>query len=397
MNIPSSNVSTSDSAHLAALFDVARQLGAAASQDDILAIALEAGIRLTGARRGFVMLFDEQRNLVFGLASDAAGERVEESQIFKSSREAAATAARTGVALRVTGRPGEAPAAVAVALSVLGLVSGVLCVEGSDEADTFDQASIDVLYAVGSLAAFGIDNARLRREVQRANDARSEFVRTVTHELRIPMTAIKGYTDLLKLVGTLTAQQEEFVGVIHNNVDRMAALVSDLSDIARIESGRLKLELRAVNLYDLVGESLLNLRNQIEAKRQTLVVDLAPDLPAIRADKDRLAQVLGSLLNNAHKYAPPGGTVTLAAYPEGSNVCISVTDDGYGISPADQARIFEQFFRSDEPAIREQVGWGLGLTLARRLVEMQAGQISVSTLLGEGSTFVVTMGSFKSV
>jgi signal transduction histidine kinase len=213
--------------------------------------------------------------------------------------------------------------------------------------------------------------------------------------LKIPMTSIKGYTDLLKMVGPLTVQQEQFVGTIRSNVERMAILVSDLSDISRIESEQLKVDVRPLDLHALLPEAFSGLRGQIENKEQILTLDIAPDLPPVRSDEARLIQILANLVSNAHKYSPRGATITLSARSEGSQVRISVTDTGYGIEPADQARLFNQFFRSDDPNIREQTGWGLGLHITRRLIELLGGDISVESEPGRGSTFSFTMPSAR--
>jgi signal transduction histidine kinase len=218
-------------------------------------------------------------------------------------------------------------------------------------------------------------------------------VRTVSHELKIPMTSIKGYTDLLKLVGPLNEQQEQFVGIIRGNVERMSTLVSDLSDISRMETGRLKVELSIIDLRLLLPETLLNLRGQIEAKGQALTFELPDGLPPVRSDEIRLMQIIGNLVSNAHKYSPPGTPITVSGRAEGRNVRLSVQDRGYGMSPEDQAKLFSQFFRSEEPNIREQTGWGLGLHITKRLVEILGGEMRVESELGKGSTFSFTMPS----
>ncbi len=285
--------------------------------------------------------------------------------------------------------PGEGPAAVVAPVVREGRVSAIIVAERAGQA--FGPEALAFVARLADHAAIALENARLYQAISQANDAKSEFVRTVSHELKIPMTSIKGYTDLLKMVGPLTPQQEQFTGVIRSNVERMSVLVSDLSDIARIESDRLKLEIETVDLRDCVRDTLNSLRGQLESKQQTLTQDLPPGLPSLRTDSARLVQILVNLINNAHKYSPPGRGITLAAVEDGDCVRISVSDHGYGISEADQARLFDQFFRSDDPSIREQNGWGLGLNIVRRLVEMLDGQISMESTLGQGSTFSFTL------
>ena len=255
----------------------------------------------------------------------------------------------------------------------------------------FDSQALEYMARLADHAAIAIENARLYAALQEANDAKSEFVRTVSHELKIPMTSIKGYTDLLKMVGPLNAQQEQFVATIHTNVERMSLLVSDLSDISRIEMGRLQVDLRPLDLRALLPEALGSLRGEIEGQQQTLLLQLPADLPQVGCDEARLVQIISNLVSNAHKYSPPGTTITLSAQAEPGCVRVSVADQGYGISSADQARLFTQFFRSEEPQIREQTGWGLGLHITRRLIELMGGEISVQSEPGRGSTFSFTV------
>jgi signal transduction histidine kinase len=268
-------------------------------------------------------------------------------------------------------------------------VLAMIVVERAEQ--NFSAEAAGDLARLADHAALAIENAQLYAALKQANDAKSEFVRTVSHELKIPMTSIKGYTDLLKMVGPLTVQQEQFVGTIRSNVERMAVLVSDLSDISRIESGQLKVDVRSLDLRALLPDALSGLRGQLENKEQVLALDMSPDLPAVRSDEARLIQIIANLVSNAHKYSPRGAAITLSARPEAGQVRIAVADTGYGISPADQARLFNQFFRSDEPTIREQTGWGLGLHITRRLIELLGGQITVQSEPGKGSTFSFTM------
>jgi signal transduction histidine kinase len=171
----------------------------------------------------------------------------------------------------------------------------------------------------------------------------------------------------------------------------MADLVSDLSDISRIETGRLKVHIAPLHLSDYVRESLLGIRPQIEAKGQEVQIDLSDGLPMVRADRTRLVQVLSNLLSNANKYTPKDGSITIRAISQGDFVQVSVLDTGIGMSPDDQARVFSQFFRSDEPEVRDEVGWGLGLFVTQRLVELMGGEIGVRSQFGSGSEFWFTL------
>ncbi|MBP7694395.1 MAG: HAMP domain-containing histidine kinase, partial [Anaerolineales bacterium] len=229
--------------------------------------------------------------------------------------------------------------------------------------------------------------------LKRANDAKSEFVRTVSHELKLPMTSIKGYAELMLhgIAGPVSDQQKQFLNTIRSNVERMAVLVSDLADISRIEAGRIKIDLKAVDVAAAVQDALKPLQAALDAKRQTVDVRVPADLPKARTDPSRLAQVLTNLVSNANKYSPVGARITVTAEPDAPHLRLSVEDTGVGISPADQEKLFTAFFRSEEPAIRQESGWGLGLHLARRLVEVLGGEIMVTSRTGQGSTFSFTI------
>lgn len=243
------------------------------------------------------------------------------------------------------------------------------------------------------MEALSAENARLNQAVQQANLARSRFVSAVTHEIRVPMTSIKGYTDLLRqgVIGPVNEQQLNFLNTIRNNVERMSTLVSNLSDISHIETGRLKMQLADIYLRISLEEALNSLNLKLAEKEQTLTVDLPANLPPVRADSIRLVQVLHNLLSNAHKYTPPKGKIAVHASPTGSFVRVEVSDTGIGIRPEDQSLLFTQFFRSEDPAVREQQGWGLGLCVAKRLVDIMGGEVGVQSQVGEGSTFWFTV------
>jgi PAS domain S-box-containing protein len=219
--------------------------------------------------------------------------------------------------------------------------------------------------------------------------AKNEFISTVAHEMRTPMTSIKGYTDLLLkgTAGTLSEGQLRFLEIVRSNVDRVSALVTDLLDISRMEAGRLKLELIPLDLGHVIVEVCDSVAETVKRRELTIALDLPPDVPTVYADRNRIIQVLTNLVSNAYRYTPAGGTITISARAVNGGVQVDVSDTGIGIDRADWEKIFERFYRVDHPLVRQQSGTGLGLPIVKSLVEMHGGKLWLESELGKGSTF----------
>lgn len=238
-------------------------------------------------------------------------------------------------------------------------------------------------------AALADEIEQLRRDIQEIEESKAKFISVVTHELRIPLTSIKGYTDLLQqaAVGPVNEMQVNFLNVIRNNVDRMSVLLSNLSDLSKLEVGRLITKCNFISLRHYVGQAGEALRPGIEGKEQTLITDIPTDLKQTYADPARVEQVIKTLLDNASRYTPNGGEIRVAASLKDDYVRLSVSDNGLGISSQDQESVFSAFFRSEDAAVREQQGWGLALAVSKGLLELMRGAIGFESILGEGSTF----------
>lgn len=262
--------------------------------------------------------------------------------------------------------------------------------------------ALDFLSRLCDHASIAISNAQLYAEVQQANIAKSEFVSFVAHELKNPMTSIKGYTELLAAgsVGQVSDMQANFLTTIRSNVERMSTLVSDLNDNSKIEAGRLRLEYKATEVAEVVDDVSRSTTRQIENKKQTIAIELPKNLPKVWADPTRLGQIITNLVSNAYKYTPEDGKIVIGAEkannqwdPAGAAkvVRIWVRDTGIGISLDDQKMIFEKFFRSDDQKAREVPGTGLGLNITKSLVEMMGGRIWFDSEFRQGTTFHFTV------
>jgi signal transduction histidine kinase/putative methionine-R-sulfoxide reductase with GAF domain len=280
-------------------------------------------------------------------------------------------------------------------------VIGIIILENKNPI-AYPAETLSFLSRLSDHAAIAISNAQLYAAVQAANLAKSDFVSFVSHELKTPMTSIRGFTDLLAagVVGQVNEAQGNFLNTIRSNVDRMATLVSDLADVSRIEANRLRLDFQAVDLVDIMDEVTRSSHTQIEAKGQILELTIPSDLPNMWGDRVRLIQVLTNLITNAHKYTPPGGMIHVSAQfgenqwdPAGASkvVHIIVQDNGFGISPENQKKIFQKFFRADDQKVRDIPGTGLGLNITKTLVEMQGGKIWFESIPDRGTTFHFTV------
>ena len=280
-------------------------------------------------------------------------------------------------------------------------VIGMILLESSrPEVQTTD--AVDFLIRLSDHAAIAIANAQLFSAVEAANSAKTEFVSFVAHEIKNPMTSIKGYSELLAAgaVGPINEMQANFLNTIRSNVERMSTLVTDLNDNSKIEAGRLRLDFKAVNLAEVVEETVRSSTRQCEIKKQTIEVSLPDNLPMVWADPTRLSQILVNLVSNANKYTQEDGKIILAAEQTKNQwdasgaqdvVHVWVKDNGIGISIEDQKKIFQKFFRSDDQKARESTGTGLGLNITRSLVEMQGGKIWFDSEYRHGTTFHITI------
>jgi two-component system, OmpR family, phosphate regulon sensor histidine kinase PhoR len=229
-------------------------------------------------------------------------------------------------------------------------------------------------------------------ELKRLEKVRQEFVANVSHELRTPLTAIKGYAETLRDGGLRDPETAaEFVRVIHRHAERLRALIEDLLDLAAVEQGEARLKPAVVRARDVVAQAEGLVRPAAEARGQTLAIDLPADLPDILADRDRLAQILINLLDNAVKFTREGGRVTLSAKAAEGSVVLAVSDNGVGIPPADLPRIFERFYRVGRSRDRREGGTGLGLAIAKHLTQAMGGTIEVESVQGSGTTFRVSL------
>ncbi len=232
----------------------------------------------------------------------------------------------------------------------------------------------------------------VNRALETANKAKREFVASVSHEFKTPLNAIQGFTGLLLdgVPGPVNAEQSKQLALVRDSSVQLLGLVDRLLELEKIESGHAVVTWAPVVVSDVV-QQVVDLMALLATERGvTLIVDSADEVTA-ETDEGLLGQIVRNLVSNAVKFTPPGGTVTLRVEARDGSVSVSVADTGIGISPADQARVFEPFAQVDMPAHHKPAGTGLGLAICRELAVALNGSISLSSELGEGSTFTVTI------
>ena len=388
---------------LSTLQEIDRQLNETLDFERVMNLGLEWATRTTGALAGSLAAMTRERDgfRLVAMKGYSPGLAVYREKPWPLDKGIAGRVARTGEPALVKDVTQDADyveaadgtcSQLSVPILREGQVIGIINLESGDPA-AFDEGTLAFMQRLADHAAIAMTNARLYADVKAADEAKSEFVSMVSHELKIPMTSIKGYTKLLQMGsgGEISEKQSSFLDIISSSVDRMDALVQDLLDISRIETGRMKLVLEPVRLVTVVDEVVRLLRHEFETRDQTLSISVPSDLPSVRADRARLAQVLTNLLGNAYKYTPSDGSISVRAEIQDGAVLCSVTDNGIGISPQDQKRLFEKFFRADDDLVRQVRGTGLGLSIARSIVELQGGEMWLESELGAGSVFSFTV------
>ena len=218
---------------------------------------------------------------------------------------------------------------------------------------------------------------------------RSEFVANVSHELKTPLTSIKGFAETLQGETGLSETAQKFLGIIHKQTQRLELLVEDLLSLSAIESKEAKMRIESLELAPLVQSLVLMYKKNIEAAGHQIEVKVPSTLPRLSADRHRLEQVLTNLLDNAIKFTPANGRILLQAAAEGPFVRIDVQDSGVGIEGQHLSRLFERFYRVDKARSQESGGTGLGLAIVKHIIQAHQGKVEVQSIPGKGSTFSV--------
>jgi signal transduction histidine kinase len=259
----------------------------------------------------------------------------------------------------------------------------------------FFQMANQVSLLQDQLAEINQELVAANAELQRLSELKSQFISVAAHELAKPLTPIRGYVEMLLDgdFGALNDKQRQRLEVVERSAGRLRSLTAQLLDVNRIEAERVDLVLQPADLAALVEDLVAEFKPQLEAKSQSIVLNISPDLPLALIDETRTAQIITNLLSNAHLYTPEGGHIVVSVTPAESEgfLRVSVADNGMGIEAEDQEKLFTRFFRAGSATQAQAGGAGLGLHIAKSLVELHGGRIWFQTEPGEGSTFHVTV------
>jgi signal transduction histidine kinase len=336
-----------------------------------------------GAPRGSaqVYLINRSGDVIADSARDATLGRPSRTSLFTAS--AALTAAPWRVVYSIpmrllAGTRGLARGLSLVLLACFG-TAAVICLF----------LLIRLLSRTGQLARANLALAQRNRELQSATEAKSRFVATMSHELRNPLNAVIGFAELMHdgRVGPLAPGQRKHLGVIRSSGEHLLALINDFLDMARIEAGRIRLEPEPIEPSSIAAECATSLGRLAAAKAIHIDLDPRP-VGAVLLDPARLRQLLLNYLSNAVKFTSQGGTIGIRLERCENELRIAVADNGPGIEPDDQSRVFDEFFQA---ANRDRTGSGLGLSITKRIVEAQGGTVRVRSAPGRGSTFYATL------
>ncbi len=371
--------------------EVARAVGETLEVDSVCAAAVTALVRCARVRRAEVFLCEQghgapRRAAVCDLAEGESPEDAFDPAADPFQQALLTRRAQIGVQRGYGDAMGSIFAAVP--LCAPRRIVGLLLLY-KEQGTSFSVRELELWTAAAGQLAVAVENARLLREAQAALRVREEFMSIASHELKTPLTPLK--LSLFTMERRITANQPvELSSVLKSKrqVDRLAGLVDDLLDASRLELGKLELHLAPLELGQLVAEVVDQFRHAFE---RPFTVEVPERRLWVRGDRDRLEQVLVNLLENAHKYSPAGEPIHVEVEGREEQASIRVKDRGIGIPGADQAQVFQRFYRARNASHRNFGGLGLGLFISHSICKLHGGALSLSSAEGEGSTFTVNL------
>ncbi len=402
---------------LTALGEVGRAVSSTLDLETVLTTIVSRAVQLSGLDGGVVFEYDEGTQEFVHRATTETGGPLTEARRATPIRKGEGVVGQAAITLEPVQVPditvpgaldsrlrdnlieSGVRAVLAVPMVYEGRLIGSLGVTRNRPGE-FPAETIELLRTFATQSALAIQNARLfqeiadkSRQLEAASRHKSEFLANMSHELRTPLNAVIGFSEVLlqRMFGELNDKQDEYLKDIYASGQHLLSLINDILDLSKIEAGRMELAPAPFHLPSALENAVTLVKERAARHGITLQVDLDPRLGEIMGDERKVKQVLLNLLSNAVKFTPEGGRISLKAVRHDGAVAIAVTDTGVGIAPADQAAIFEEFRQVGSDETRKQEGTGLGLTLAKKFVELHGGRIWVESEPGRGSTFTFTL------
>ncbi len=402
---------------LQALGEVGQAISSTLDLETVLTTIVSRAVQLSALDGGVVFEYDEGTEEFVQRAGTDPGGALAEARRTTRIRKGEGVLGRTAITLEPIQVPDiTVPAAYEGRLREILVESGVRAIlavpmvrEGRligclgvtrNQPGEFPAETIELLRTFATQSALAIQNARLfheiadkSRQLEAASRHKSEFLANMSHELRTPLNAVIGFSEVLlqRMFGDLNPKQDEYLKDIYASGQHLLSLINDILDLSKIEAGRMELAPAPFHLPTALENAVTLVRERASRHGITLQLDVDPGLGELVGDERKIKQVLLNLLSNAVKFTPEGGRISLKASRTDGAVAIAVTDTGIGIAPEDQAAIFEEFRQVGSDETRKQEGTGLGLTLAKKFVELHGGRIWVESELGRGSTFTFTL------
>jgi signal transduction histidine kinase/putative methionine-R-sulfoxide reductase with GAF domain len=401
---------------LRALGEIGQAISSTLDLQTVLSTIVARATQLSGTDAGVIYEYDEPREVFVPRATEHLDDEIVETMLATPVRKGEGATGRLAEGQEpiqvpdILAAPAESRVRAALvragyrallAVPLVGedrLLGGLTVIRKATGA--FPPEVIELLRTFAAQSALAIQNARLfleikdkSRQLEAASRHKSEFLANMSHELRTPLNAVIGFSEVLlqRMFGALNDKQDEYLKDIYASGQHLLSLINDILDLSKIEAGRMELVPAPFHLPTALENAVTLVRERAARLGIALELDLDPGLGEIVGDERKVKQVLLNLLSNAVKFTPEGGRISLTAGRKDGLVEIAVTDTGIGIAPEDQAAIFEEFRQVGSDETRKQEGTGLGLTLAKKFVELHGGRIWVESEPGRGSTFTFTL------
>ncbi|MBE7556426.1 MAG: response regulator [Anaerolineales bacterium] len=409
--------------YLAALHDTTLDLISRLDLNDLLENVVSRAAELLGAAHGFIYLVEPEENVLelkvgTGVFSQTPNLRLKlgeglSGRVWQSGQPLVINDYETWSGRAITFDETNIRAAMGVPLKSGAQVVGAIGIAYDNGPErSFGEVEVELLNRFAQLAAIALDNARLYKAAQEARTvaeaadrAKSAFLASVSHELRTPLTSVLGFAKIIKKrlevivpavsqddrkVQRAIEQVSANVDIIVSEGDRLTALINDVLDLAKIESGKIEWHMQPLSIQEIIERSVMATSALFAAKAVEMVVDVEAGLPTITGDQDRLIQVVINLISNAAKFTSQG-SVTCRARRMEDRILVSVIDTGIGIAPDDHKKVFEQFVQVGDTLTDKPKGTGLGLSISKQIVEHHGGRLWVESELEQGSNFSFTL------